>query len=97
MGILCLSDHVKGDAAKTISWFRDNGVAIKVISGDNPITVSQIAKEVGVPNAEKYISMDKVKDEDIPNLWIYSVFGRVKPEQKSSWCLLCKPKTTRLP
>jgi cation-transporting ATPase E len=83
MGILCLSDHVKGDAAKTISWFRDNGVAIKVISGDNPITVSQIAKEVGVPNAEKYISMDKVKDEDIPNLVdTYSVFGRVKPEQK---------------
>src|SRR5574344_556724 len=84
IGLLCLSDHVKGDAAKTISWFRDNGVAIKVISGDSPITVSQIAKEVGVPNAEKYISMDQVKDEDIPNLVDqYSVFGRVKPEQKA--------------
>jgi cation-transporting ATPase E len=51
---------------KTIAWFRDNGVAIKVISGDNPITVSQIAQEVGVPAGEKYFAMDQVKDEEIP-------------------------------
>jgi len=84
VSIISLSDHVKGDAAKTIGWFRDNGVAIKVISGDNPITVSQIAQEVGVPAGEKYVSMDQVKDEEIPELVDrYTVFGRVKPEQKS--------------
>jgi cation-transporting ATPase E len=84
IGLLSLSDHVKSDAAQTIAWFRDNGVAIKVISGDNPITVSQIAQEVGVPNGEKYIAMDQVKDEEIPNIVDqYTVFGRVKPEQKS--------------
>jgi cation-transporting ATPase E len=84
VSLLCLSDHAKPDAAKTIGWFRDNGVAIKVISGDNPLTVAQIASEVGVPNADKYIEMDKVKDEEIPDLVDkYTVFGRVKPEQKA--------------
>jgi len=84
IALLCLSDHVKPDAGKTIGWFRDNGVDIKVISGDNPLTVSQIALEVGVPHADHYIEMDKVKDEDIPSLIDkYAVFGRVKPEQKA--------------
>jgi cation-transporting ATPase E len=84
VALLCLSDHVKPDASKTIGWFRDNGVDIKVISGDNPLTVSQIALEVGVPHADQYIEMDKVKDEDIPSLVDkYAVFGRVKPEQKA--------------
>ncbi|MFA6620171.1 MAG: HAD-IC family P-type ATPase [Bacilli bacterium] len=84
VALVCLSDHVKPDAAKTIGWFRANGVAIKVISGDNPLTVSQIAGEVGVPDADKFIEMDKVKDEDIPTLVDrYTVFGRVKPEQKA--------------
>ncbi len=81
---ISFSDHIKSDAKENIEWFRKNGVSIKVISGDNPITVSQIAKEVGVPNASQYISMDQVKDEDIPALVdTYSVFGRVKPEQKA--------------
>src|SRR5574344_1631010 len=84
IALVCLSDHVKADAAKTIGWFRENGVAIKVISGDNPLTVSQIATEVGVPNADQFIEMDKVKDEEIPSLVDrYTVFGRVKPEQKA--------------
>jgi cation-transporting ATPase E len=84
IAVLCLSDHVKPDAAKTITWFKENGVGIKVISGDNPVTVSQIAQEVGVPQAENYISMDQVKDEEIPSLIDkYAIFGRVKPEQKS--------------
>ncbi len=81
---ISFSDHIKSDAKENIEWFRKNGVMIKVISGDNPVTVSQIAKEVGVPDADHYISMDQVKDEDIPSLVdSYSVFGRVKPEQKA--------------
>ena len=84
VALICLADHVKPDASKTIGWFRDNGVGIKVISGDNPITVAEIAGEVGVPNAERYIEMNKVKNEEIPDLVErYSVFGRVNPEQKA--------------
>ena len=77
-------DHIKSDAKTNIEWFKKNGVAIKVISGDDALAVSLIASKVGVPMAGKYISMEKVKDEDIPSLaHSYSVFGRVKPEQKA--------------
>lgn len=84
IGLLSLSDHVKADAKPTIDWFRSNGVGIKIISGDNPVTVSEIANEVGVPGAVNYISLENIKDEDIPSLADrYTVFGRVKPEQKA--------------
>jgi cation-transporting ATPase E len=77
-------DHIKDDAKANIEWFKKNGVAVKVISGDDALAVSLIASKVGVPMAGKYISMEKVKDEDIPSLaHSYSVFGRVKPEQKA--------------
>ncbi len=85
VGIISLSDHIKDDAKTNIEWFVENGVTVKVISGDNADTVSYIAKEAGVPNADKCISMENVKDEDIPNIVEgYAVFGRVKPEQKAS-------------
>ena len=84
VGLISLSDHIKDDAAKNIAWFVENGVDVKVISGDNPITVAEIANHVGVPGAARFISMDKVADEDIPEIAkSYSVFGRVKPEQKA--------------
>ncbi len=84
IGLIYFSDHIKDDAKPNIEWFQKNGVDIKIISGDNPVTVSQIAAEVGVKNADNYVSMDQVKDEDIPALIkTCSVFGRVKPEQKA--------------
>jgi cation-transporting ATPase E len=84
IGVMTLSDHIKEDAKTTIAWFKQNGVNTKVISGDNPVTVSEISNEVGVPGAANYISMENVKDEDIPSLVDkYTVFGRVKPEQKA--------------
>lgn len=84
IALISFSDHLKNDAKKTIAWFVENRVAIKVISGDNPVTVSQIAKEAGVPHGDLYLNMIDVKDEDIPNLVnSYAVFGRVSPEQKS--------------
>jgi cation-transporting ATPase E len=84
MAVITLTDHIKSDAAENIKWFLDNGVAIKIISGDNPTTVSEIAGKVGVPNFEKYISMEGVKDSDIPALVNqYAVFGRVNPNQKA--------------
>ena len=84
MAIIALSDHIKDDAKDNIKWFTDNGVAVKVISGDNPDAVAAIAKRVGVPGANRFISMDGVPNEEIPNIVNrYSVFGRVKPEQKA--------------
>ena len=82
--LICMSDHVKPDARGNVEWFRKNGVDVKVISGDDALTVSQIAQEVGVPGAAYYVSMEKVKDAEIPDLVeSYSVFGRVRPEQKA--------------
>lgn len=84
IAVISLSDHIKEDAKANIEWFKSNDVAIKVISGDNPATVSEIAGLVGVPDAAHYISLQGVKDEDIPSLADkYSVFGRVSPEQKA--------------
>lgn len=85
VGTIALSDHIKDDAKANIEWFTANKVEVKVISGDNAATVSRIAREAGVPNAENYISMEKVSDEMIPAIVKnYAVFGRVKPEQKAN-------------
>ncbi len=83
--IISLSDHIKDDAKANIEWFVSNGVQVKVISGDNADTVSYIAAQAGVPNADRCISMENVLDEEIPAIVEkYAVFGRVKPEQKAN-------------
>lgn len=84
IGVIGISDSIKEDAKRNIEWFKSNGVDIKIISGDDPVTVSQIAKRVGVDGHENYISMHGITDDEIPGLVKkYSVFGRVTPEQKS--------------
>ncbi len=84
IGIICLHDTIKSDAKDNIKWFMDNGVAIKVISGDDPLTVRQIASQVGVPDANKAVSMEGVRQDQIPEYASkYTVFGRVSPEQKA--------------
>ena len=84
ISLLLIADNVRSDAAKTISWFKENGVAIKVISGDNPVTVSEVAKRVGIVGAEKYISLEGLSDEEVEKAANeYVVFGRVSPEQKA--------------
>lgn len=84
IALLIIADNVREDAITTIQWFKDNGVQIKVISGDNPITVSEVSKRVGIDNADKYISLEGMSDEDVYNIANdYTVFGRVSPEQKS--------------
>ncbi len=85
IAVLDIADHIKEDASDNINWFISNGVDVKVISGDDPITVAKIANQVGVPNAANYISMDGVALEDIPELVNnHSVFGRVSPTQKEA-------------
>lgn len=84
IALLIIADNVREDAISTIKWFKDNGVQIKVISGDNPITVSEVAKRVGIDGAEKYISLDGLTDDEVFSVAnAYTVFGRVSPEQKA--------------
>ena len=81
--LVVLEDRIKKDAVENINWFKSNGVAIKIISGDNPISVSEIARRVGVENAEQYISLEGMSLEDVAKIASkYTVFGRVSPEQK---------------
>ncbi len=84
VAVVALADNIRPDAVQTVKWFRENDVDIRIISGDNPVTVSEVAKRVGVPNAEKYISLDGLTDLEVENVaGQYTVFGRVTPEQKA--------------
>jgi len=82
--LVVLQDHIKEDAEKTFEWFKQNNVDIRVISGDNAITVSEIARQVGICDADKYISLEGMSLEDVRQIACdYVVFGRVSPEQKA--------------
>ncbi|MBO7187353.1 MAG: HAD-IC family P-type ATPase, partial [Clostridia bacterium] len=84
IALITIADSVRENAAATIKWFKDNDVAVKVISGDNPLTVSEIARRVGVANADKYISLEGMSERDVIAVADkYTVFGRVSPEQKA--------------
>lgn len=81
-----LENSIRKNAADTFAFFGEQGVAIKVISGDNPLTVSRIASQVNIPEAEKYVDATTLKDDEMIREAVneYTVFGRVKPEQKKS-------------
>ena len=82
--LIIIEDHIRGDAVDTIRWFKENDVAVKVISGDNPLTVSEVARRVGVQDADKYISLEGLSAHEVMEAANkYTVFGRVTPEQKS--------------
>lgn len=87
LGFILIKDEVRKTAASTIKFFSDEGVAVKLISGDDPRTVSGIAKEVGVDGADKYIDATELKTEKQIEEAVgkYNVFGRVKPEQKKAF------------
>ena len=83
IAIIVLQDEVRPDAINTFAWFKENGVKIKVISGDDALTVSQIAYEAGIDGADRYISLAGKTNEEVAELAnSYDVFGRVTPEQK---------------
>ena len=85
IALVAIEDHIRDTAADTLKFFRENGVTVKVISGDNPLTVSKIAQKCGIVNAEKHISLAGVPLEDIPDIAEeYTVFARVSPEQKEA-------------
>lgn len=91
IGMIVLQDHIRPDAIKTFKWFKENNVAIKVISGDDALTVSEIARQAGIEGAEKFISLAGMSIEQVKEIANeYNVFGRVTPEQKEAIILSLK-------
>lgn len=82
--LILLSNPIRKDAKETFEFFADQGVRIKVISGDNPVTVSNIAIKAGIENAENYVDASTLADYDAIKRAVnrFTVFGRVTPEQK---------------
>ena len=84
LALVVLKNPIRPSAKETFQYFKENQVTVKVISGDSPKTVSAVAIEAGIEGAESYIDMTTVKDkkelEEVAAK--YTVFGRVKPEQK---------------
>ncbi len=86
--LIVIEDHIREDAPEVIKWFKENEVDVKIISGDNPVTVSEVAARVGVENADKYVSLEGMNTREVIEAATrYTVFGRVTPEQK---CTLIK-------
>ncbi len=82
--LITLADNIRSDAVETIKWFRENDVDVKVISGDNPVTVAEVARRAGIKNASQFISLEGLSEIEVENAaTAYTVFGRVTPEQKA--------------
>ncbi len=84
MGLVLISDKIRKEAPRTLRFFADQGVDLKVISGDNAVTVANIARKAGLDNADKYVDATTLhSDEDVKRaVKEYAVFGRVTPQQK---------------
>ena len=84
IGYVLILDKIREEAKQTLKYFKEQGVDLKIISGDNPITVSKIAKQVGIQEYEQYIDMTTIENEkDLELVALkYTIFGRVSPIQK---------------
>ena len=92
LALITLENRVRETAPQTFAYFKEQGVDIKIISGDSPLTVSRVAAQAGVESAEKYVD---ARDLTTPELIAeaaekYTVFGRVLPEQKRELILALK-------
>ena len=92
LGYVLLANPIRENAKATFEYFAEQGVEVKVISGDNPVTVSEVAKEAGVANADKYIDASTLEtDEQMKEAVLkYTVFGRVTPNQKRAFVHILK-------
>ena len=89
---ILVHDKIKKNADEVLDYFAKEGIAVKIISGDNATTVASIATKVGIENV-KSIDFSEVADEDIPNVVEeYNIFGRVKPDQKKKIVLALQKK-----
>ncbi|HEM2956335.1 TPA: cation-translocating P-type ATPase, partial [Streptococcus suis] len=83
LALLEIADPIREDAAETLAYLRSQEVTLKIISGDNPVTVSHIAREAGFADYDSYIDCSKVDDEElIARAETTAIFGRVSPHQK---------------
>lgn len=92
MALFLLQDKIRKEAKSTLEYFKKENVDIKIISGDNPITVSQIGKRVGLDNYDKYVDLSKINsDKELKEALINNtIFGRVKPEEKRKIVIMLK-------
>ena len=83
LGLVLLHNPVRENAAETFRYFAQQGVTVKVISGDNPMTVSEVAVEAGIEGADRFVDASALDEADMPQaVQEYTVFGRVTPQQK---------------
>lgn len=92
LSLVIISNPIREDARETFEYFASQGVDIKVISGDNPLTVSKVASKAGIENADNYIDAQTLEtDEQIKEAILnYTVFGRVTPKQKRQFVIALK-------
>ncbi|WP_418612545.1 cation-translocating P-type ATPase [[Ruminococcus] torques] len=91
-GFVLLANPIREAAKETFEYFAEQGVEVKVISGDNPVTVSNVAKQAGIKNADKYVDASEFEDEQSMRKAILNntVFGRVTPNQKRKFVRILK-------
>lgn len=84
LALILLTNRIRPEAPATFAYFAQQGVSVRVISGDNPMTVSEVARRAGIPNAEMYIDAGELEtDQDfLDAVDTYTVFGRVTPDKK---------------
>ncbi len=83
LALIEITDPIREGARKTLEYLRSQKIDLKIISGDNPITVSNIAKKAGFDNFESYVDCSKVKDSELKKIAVKTaIFGRVSPHQK---------------
>lgn len=85
LGLLLISDEVREQAPDTFNYLHNQGINLKIISGDNPVTVANVAAQAGIASGNDYIDMSQVDEtKDYHELVkYYKIFGRVRPSQKS--------------
>lgn len=91
-GFVLLANPIREAAKETFEYFAEQGVEVKVISGDNPVTVSNVAKQAGIKNAGRYVDASEFEDEQSMRkaLLNNTVFGRVTPSQKRKFVRILK-------
>jgi len=94
LALVTLTNRIRKEAPATFSYFAQQGVTIKVISGDNPATVSDVARRAGIAGAEHYIDAASLQtpEDFLDAAERYTVFGRVTPDQKKQMILALKQK-----
>lgn len=92
LALILLTNRIRPEAPDTFAYFARQGVAIKVISGDNPATASDVAHRAGIENAEQYIDATLLETEEdfLQAVQKYTVFGRVTPDKKKQLILALK-------